>query len=237
MMIQAKGLTKNYGPSSVLKGLDLEIPGGQFVAIMGESGSGKTTFLNLLAGLDRADGGSLSVAGVELVGKTKDQLVSFRRDHLAMIFQDFHLLGGLSAFENLLLPLRLSGKTADKERLHRLLAQVGLEKVANAQAKNFSSGMFKRLGIAKLMLAKPRLLLLDEPYTGLDYKSVGFFNQFLGQFVQEGGAVLMITHQLDCCFELASKVAILEQGKIDSEHGRAQFNYETLIEHYQRATQ
>ena len=97
--------------------------------------------------------------------------------------------------------------------------------------------MFKRLGIAKLMLAKPRLLLLDEPYTGLDYKSVGFFNQFLGQFVQEGGAVLMITHQLDCCFELASKVAILEQGKIDSEHGRAQFNYETLIEHYQRATQ
>ncbi|OGH00743.1 MAG: hypothetical protein A2600_11125 [Candidatus Lambdaproteobacteria bacterium RIFOXYD1_FULL_56_27] len=211
-MIQAKGLTKNYGPSSVLKGLDLEIPGGQFVAIMGESGSGKTTFLNLLAGLDRADGGSLSVAGVELVGKTKDQLVSFRRDHLAMIFQDFHLLGGLSAFENLLLPLRLSGKTADKERLHRLLAQVGLEGKEHKLPQQLSGGEQQRVAIARALALEPKVLLADEPTGNLDRKnSEAILGLLKGLQQSTGMTLVMVTHSNKAA-AVADRLVTLEDG-------------------------
>jgi len=231
-LLSVQGVVKDFGYRRVLKEVSFDLHGGDFTLLLGQNGAGKSTLLKILCGLMRPTSGQVLFEG-RSVSENPDAL----RQALGQVSHQPQVYGDLSAKENLRFFASLRNIEDGAAKVDKALAQVGLEKVANAQAKNFSSGMFKRLGIAKLMLAKPRLLLLDEPYTGLDYKSVGFFNQFLGQFVQEGGAVLMITHQLDCCFELASKVAILEQGKIDSEHGRAQFNYETLIEHYQRATQ
>ena len=211
-MIKATGLTKNYGPSSVLKGLNLEIPAGQFVAIMGESGSGKTTFLNLLAGLDRADGGSLLVAGEELVGKTKDQLVQFRRDHLAMIFQDFHLLGGLSAFNNLLLPLRLAGKRADPERLHRLLTQVGLEGKGHKLPQQLSGGEQQRVAIARALALEPRVLLADEPTGNLDRKNSEAILALLKELQQANGMTLVMVTHSNRAAAVADRRVIMEDG-------------------------
>ncbi|MDT8448229.1 MAG: ABC transporter ATP-binding protein [bacterium] len=211
-MIQAQQLVKHYGGQPVLRGVDLNIAPGEFVAIMGESGSGKTSLLNLLAGLDRADGGQLQVAGVELVGRSKDQLVTFRREHLAMIFQDFHLLAGLTALENLTLPLRLSGRPADKDRLKALLDRVGLAGKAGQLPQKLSGGEQQRVAIARALALQPKILLADEPTGNLDRKNSEAIMALLKELQQaEGMTLVMVTHSRQAG-AVADRIVTMEDG-------------------------
>ena len=211
-MIQARDLTKNYGPQPVLKGVNLDVPAGRFLAIMGESGSGKTTLLNLIAGLDQADGGSLEVAGTELVGLGKEDLVRFRRRSLGMVFQDFHLLPGLNAFENLLLPLRLAGKPVDKARLEDLLAQVGLNDKARRLPQQLSGGEQQRVAIARALALEPQVLLADEPTGNLDRGNSQAVMELLKRLQQERRMTLvMVTHSQRAA-RFADQTLVMEDG-------------------------
>jgi len=194
-MIQAKELSKSYRNTPVFTGLSFAVRPGQFVAIRGESGSGKTTLLNLVAGLDQADQGSLQVSGVELCGKTKNQLVEFRRDHLSMIFQDFHLISSLSALENLVLPVRLAGRPVDRDRLVGWLDQVGMAGKQNKLPQELSGGEQQRVAIARALAMQPQLLLADEPTGNLDQDNGVKVMELLSALRQELNlTVVMVTH-------------------------------------------
>lgn len=230
-LLEVGHVAKDFGYKRILKDVSFELDSGDFTLLLGQNGAGKSTLLKILSGLMRPTQGEVFYLGEDL----KENPASLRRD-LGLIGHHPQVYGDLSAFENLLFFAKLRHLDSARERVQSALEAVDLARFSNAQVKNFSSGMFKRMGIARLMISRPRLLLLDEPYTGLDYKSVDFFNQFLTDFAEQGGAILMVTHQLDVCFEISRKIAILEAGKIDSEHRREDFNYQELIDHYQRAT-
>jgi len=230
--LSTESLAKDFGYKRILKDVSFELNPGDFTLLLGKNGAGKSTLLSLLSGLMHPSGGTISFEG-ELLRSDPSRL----RKALGFIGHDPQVYGDLTAKENLLFQARIRGRKNPGAIVADALERVGLAKFANSQVKNFSSGMFKRMGIARLMVSEPRLLLLDEPYTGLDYKSVAFFNDYLVNFTNGGGTILMVTHQLDCCFEHATKIAILEKGRIDSEHARSEFNYAELIDHYQRVTE
>ena len=231
-LLVAAGGKKDFGYKQILKEVSFGLSKGDATLLLGKNGAGKSTLLKIMSGLMRPTGGAVHFEGKPVI-EDPDGL----RRALGVIGHHPQVYGDLSAKENLIFAARLRHVADLEEQVEKALVQVGLERFKNAQVKNFSSGMFKRLAIAKLMVTAPRVLLLDEPYTGLDYKSVEFFNEYLTQFKQGGGAILLVSHQLDCCFELAGKIAILEQGVIDQEHQRSDFEYQELVEHYQRSTQ
>ncbi|MEQ9364890.1 MAG: ATP-binding cassette domain-containing protein, partial [Leptospirales bacterium] len=157
--ILAAGLNKSYGSYPVLRGIDCEIQSGEFVAIMGDSGSGKTTFLNLLAGLDTADEGLLQVGGEEPARYAANGLAEYRRRTVAMIFQDFNLLPTLSVIENITLPVLLRGEKADEERARYYLQRVGMLGHSELLPETLSGGEMQRVSIARALNLRPRLLL------------------------------------------------------------------------------
>lgn len=211
-LIDARQLRKTYGTTEVLKGVDLKVPEGTFLAIMGESGSGKTTLLNLIAGLDQADSGQLSVAGEELVGASKAELVAFRRRKLAMVFQDFHLLPGLSAFENLLLPLRLAGKPVDHAKLRALLEQVGLSGKAERLPQKLSGGEQQRVAIARALSLEPKVLLADEPTGNLDAHNSQTVMELLRRLQQERQMTLVMVTHSERAAQFADRKVVMEDG-------------------------
>ncbi|MDT8448170.1 MAG: heme ABC exporter ATP-binding protein CcmA [bacterium] len=231
-LLQIAQVRKDFGYKRILKDVSFDLNAGDFTLLLGQNGAGKSTLLKILSGLMRPSQGEVFYRGANL--KEDPQLL---RQDLGVIGHHPQVYGDLSAFENLLFFAKLRHLKDPKALVEDALERVDLARFKNAQVKNFSSGMFKRMGIARLMISRPRLLLLDEPYTGLDYKSVDFFNRFLVDFARSGGAILMVTHQLDVCFEISSRIAILEQGCITEDHPRSSFNYQELIDHYQRATQ
>jgi len=230
--LSTESLAKDFGYKRILKDVTFKLNPGDFTLLLGKNGAGKSTLLTLLSGLMHPSAGSIYFEGKAMASDPSEL-----RKALGFIGHDPQVYGDLTAKENLLFHARLRGRKNPNALVADALERVGLAKFANAQVKNFSSGMFKRTGIARLMISEPRLLLLDEPYTGLDYKSVSFFNDYLTNFAQGGGTILMVSHQLDCCFEQASRIAILEKGRIDLEHAQSEFNYQELIDHYQRATE
>jgi len=194
-MIAATGLTKTYQQAEVFLDLSFQVPQGRFAVIMGESGTGKTTLLNLIAGLDQADAGSLVVDGIQLCGKTKNQLVQFRRDHLSMIFQDFHLISSLTALENLTLPLRLAGRKVDKKALVAWLDQVGMADKQNKLPQQLSGGEQQRVAIARALAMEPKVLLADEPTGNLDKNNATKVMELLARIRSELNlTVVMVTH-------------------------------------------
>jgi len=194
-MINATQLSKSYRQTEVFSNLSLQVPEGHFAAIMGESGSGKTTLLNLIAGLDQPDRGSLKVAGVELFGKSSNQLTDFRRHHLAMIFQDFHLIASLTALENLILPLRLAGHRVDKQKLRAWLEQVGLAEKQHHLPQQMSGGEQQRVAIARALALEPAVLLADEPTGNLDHKNAQLVMELLkGLQTEQKLTLVMVTH-------------------------------------------
>ena len=197
MMLEIQGLTKRYGDASVFSGVDLQVAPGEFVALLGESGVGKSTLLNCIAGLDDADSGRISLAGVDVVALDADGRARLRRERLGFVFQAFHVLPHLSVAENVALPLRLLGRTGAEhaQRINALLQAVGLEGLGARLPAQLSGGQLQRVAIARALVHEPALILADEPTGNLDPSTATrVLDLLLEQARRSHAACLLVTH-------------------------------------------
>lgn len=219
-MIQCRGVSKSYlkGKTKItpLEKLDLAVPGGEFLALMGPSGSGKTTLLNLLSGIDSPTEGSMVIAGTELAGLSRKALTRWRARHVGYIFQLYHLVPVLTAFENVELPLLLSpmSRRERRERVRRVLELVGLGDRMDHTPTELSGGQEQRVAIARALVADPPLLVADEPTGDLDKTSAAHILGLLRTLSSEHGkTIVMVTHDPRAA-EAAHRTLHLEKGQL-----------------------
>ncbi len=183
------------GPVNILRGIDLNVQAGETVGIIGPSGSGKTTMLMVLAGLERPSSGRVSVAGHDLTRMSEDALARFRRDHVGIVFQSFHLVPTMTALENVAVPLELAGRKDAFERAEAALQAVGLGHRLSHYPGQLSGGEQQRTAIARAFAPQPKVLLADEPTGNLDGETGGHVIDLLFQQCErEGTTLLLITH-------------------------------------------
>ena len=218
--IEATNLSKEYrkGNQTIapLSGLDLEVRQSDFVALMGPSGSGKTTLLNLIAGVDSPTSGSLRIGEINLEKLTRDQLTNWRSQNVGYIFQLYHLLPVLSAYENVELPLLLRpmSKNERQERVKKVLKQVGLIDRQNHRPKELSGGQEQRVAIARALVGDPPLIVADEPTGDLDRESADGILKLLKSLSEvHGKTIVMVTHDPRAA-ESANSVLELEKGRL-----------------------
>lgn len=193
-MLQVRDLCKRYGTAVVFEGVNLTVPPGEFVAIVGESGVGKSTLLNALAGLDTVDGGTVCLLDADLSRLSESALAHFRRQHLGFVFQAFHVLPHLDVAQNVALPLMLLGQT-DDTRVAQALSAVGLDGLGARLPQQLSGGQLQRVALARALIHRPALLLADEPTGNLDPDTAERVMTLLRQQTREHGtACVMVTH-------------------------------------------
>jgi putative ABC transport system ATP-binding protein len=213
-MLAVQGLAKSYAgprPRTVFSGVDLQLAAGEYVAVMGESGIGKSTLLNLIAGLDSADRGSIRLDGVELTALDDDALTQLRRQCLGFVFQAFHVLPYLSVAQNVALPLSLLGVAREEaaQRVAAILAQVGLSERGTSMPRELSGGELQRVAIARALVHRPSLVLADEPTGNLDPETAGQVLRLLRDAIKSNGAAgILVTHSRAAA-ETADRILLL----------------------------
>lgn len=200
-----------------LRGVDLVVRDGEFVAIMGPSGCGKSTLLNLVAGLDVPDDGQISVAGEPLTGMTEDELARMRRLHIGIIFQFFNLLEGMTVLKNVALPAVIAGRSrrAAESRGRDLLDLLGVADKASSMPPSLSGGQRQRLAIARALANDPTLLLADEPTGALDSEGGQEIVELLRRLHSGGQTILMVTHNPQVA-GAASRLVAMRDGRIET---------------------
>jgi putative ABC transport system ATP-binding protein len=193
-MLELVDLTKSYGGSKVLANLSHRFAPGEFVAVMGESGVGKSTLLNLIAGLDTPDSGQVVVDGVPMSSLDDDAATKLRRSRMGFIFQAFHVLPHLTLEQNVALPLLLNGGL-DAARARAMLDAVGLQGRGADFPRQLSGGELQRVAIARALVHRPALLLADEPTGNLDPETAeGVLQLLRAEIRQSGAGAIMVTH-------------------------------------------
>ncbi|BCS52112.1 ABC transporter ATP-binding protein [Geobacter sp. SVR] len=193
-MIETKGLTRSYGDICALKPLDLQVSEGEWLSVMGHSGSGKSTFMNLIGGLDRPSGGSLRVGGEDMLSLNEDGLARFRREFVGIIFQQHHLIPYLTAVENVMMA-QYFHSVPDESEAVTALERVGLGHRLKNRPGELSGGEQQRVCIARAIINSPKLLLGDEPTGNLDHKSTIMVMELLRELrAEERFTVIMVTH-------------------------------------------
>lgn len=193
-LLHVVGLRKRYGERDVLAGVDFSVEAGECVALMGESGVGKSTLLNCIAGLDSASAGEVWLGGEPMLSLPEPQQARLRRERLGFVFQAFHVLPHLSVADNVALPLMLLGRS-EPARVMAMLDAVGLADRAGSWPAELSGGQLQRVAIARALVHRPPLLLADEPTGNLDPETASRILDVLWQQVrQEGAALLLVTH-------------------------------------------
>ena len=194
MQLNVTGLAKHYGDTAVFSQVSLQVNSGEFVAIVGESGVGKSTLLNCLAGLDHWDQGTVLLDGQDLGRLGDEPLARLRREHIGFVFQAFHVLPHLDVAQNVALPLMLLGRT-DPARVQAMLAAVGLEGLGKRLPQQLSGGQLQRVAIARALVHRPALLLADEPTGNLDPSTaLRVLDTLVDQTRQHGAALVLVTH-------------------------------------------
>jgi len=214
LVVRLENLSKRFSKDrpAIFEGVDLELRRGEYLAIMGESGVGKSTLLNLLAGLDAADSGRVVLEGVDLSTLDDDATTLLRRRTVGFVFQAFHVLPYLSVEQNVALPLDLL-RIAEPERSRRtqeMLTAVGIEALAQRRTKELSGGELQRVAIARALVHRPRLVLADEPTGNLDTRSASQTLALLrSQVKANAGAGILITHSRAAA-ETADRILVLD---------------------------
>ncbi len=192
-----EGLAKRYGDAAVFQNVSLSMAAGEFVAIVGDSGVGKSTLLNCMAGLDRSESGSLIVQGTDLAAMNDEQLALWRRSAVGFVFQAFHVLPHLDVAQNIGLPLLLLGARPAQiaPRVEQMLHAVGLEDLGTRLPQQLSGGQLQRVAIARALVHKPSLVLADEPTGNLDPSTAErVMDALIGQTRTSGAALVLVTH-------------------------------------------
>lgn len=221
-MIRADGLVKIYKSKQTevlaLQGLDLTVEEGELTAIIGNSGSGKSTFLNMIGGLDRPSAGSLFVGGKTLFTMSEKELVVYKRDTVGFVWQNNgrNLLPYLTALENIMLPMYIANKGQKKEQALMLLEKVGLLQKKNSRLQALSGGEQQRVAIAIALANSPKLLLADEPTGSVDTKTANYIFDIFRELNAGGQTILIVTHDVALSKKVKRVVAIRD-GKISSE--------------------
>ncbi|NMJ43270.1 ABC transporter ATP-binding protein [Roseomonas sp. JC162] len=223
-LIAARGLgfqvRSQAGEINILRGVDLTVGAGEAVGIIGPSGSGKTSLLMLLAGLDRPTAGTLTVAGQDLARMDEDALARFRREHVGIVFQAFHLVPTMTAIENVAVPLEFSGRADAFDRAAEALTSVGLGHRLTHYPGQLSGGEQQRVALARAFVAEPQLLLADEPTGNLDRGTGGHVMDLLfGLRERFGTTLLLITHD-PLLAERCERQVRIEDGRIVADGPR-----------------
>jgi putative ABC transport system ATP-binding protein len=222
MMVRVRDLVLRLGsggrPLTILDGVDLDVAPGEVCAITGPSGSGKSTLLGLMAGLDRPTGGSVAVDGVELGRLGEDALARFRRDTLGYVFQAYHLIPTLTAWENVAVPLELAAAPDPAGTARALLGEVGLAGRAEHYPVQLSGGEQQRVAIARAIALRPRLLLADEPTGNLDSATGAATIELLLRLRRENGATLVLVTHDEALGRHADRVVALRDGRVVDGH-------------------
>lgn len=217
-ILETTELKKYYGKepniTKALDGVNLSVEKGEFVAIVGTSGSGKSTLLNMIGGLDVPTSGKVFVDGTELSKLNEEQLTIFRRRKIGFVFQNYNLVPVLNVYENIALPVELDGGKVDKNFLQKVVAFLGLKDKLNSMPSNLSGGQQQRVAIARALIARPTIVLADEPTGNLDSKTsmdvLGLMKTSSYEFKQ---TLVMITHNNEIA-QLADRIIHIEDGKI-----------------------
>lgn len=230
-MIKIEGLVKNFGINTVLRGVNLRVKSGEFVTLVGSNGAGKSTLLRIVATLLRPTDGRVLVGGWPLP-EHADKV----RRYIGLVSHHALLYGDLTAAENLSFYTRLYQLNDREERVVAALKTVGLAARQRDPVRTFSRGMLQRLAIARATLHKPDVLLLDEPYTGLDQDATRLLDELLQAESDKGRTIFLITHDLARGLDLCHRVAILDRGKIALEIERARTTLAEFLEIYADVT-
>ncbi len=212
-MIQLTNVSKVVMSGSerltILHSLDLYVPRGQFVSVVGPSGSGKSTLLGLIAGLDAPTSGSVSLGGREITRMSEDELAELRGRHVGFIFQSFHLIPSLTAYENILTPMEIMGVPKSRDRARTLLEEVGLRDRAHHYPSQLSGGEQQRVAIARAFANEPEILLADEPTGNLDKKNgEHVFDLLLTLNRVYGTTLMLVTHESHLADRADRKIAL-----------------------------
>jgi heme exporter protein A len=230
-VIEIRRLVKRFGLKSVLRGLDLSVAEGEFVALLGPNGAGKTTLLRILTALSRPTAGGLTVAGYTIPGAESEV-----RGLLGVVAHQPLLYGDLTASENLTFFGRMYGVQGLADRVNEVLSLVGLAAVRSELVRAFSRGMQQRLAIARAILHSPPMLLLDEPHTGLDQEASEILDLLLLEVAAAGRTVVMTSHDLTRAHRLADRVDVLSRGVIAASFDTRSITLHDLIAAYGEAT-
>ncbi|MEW6568418.1 MAG: heme ABC exporter ATP-binding protein CcmA [Chloroflexota bacterium] len=230
-MIEVQGLVKTFGVKPVLRGLDIHVAPGEFVAVVGPNGAGKTTLLRILASLVRPTFGRVRLTGLELPRQAAQV-----RQLLGVVSHQPLLYGDLTAEENLRFYGRMYRIRRLQDRVDEVLDLVGLRLRRRDLVREFSRGMQQRLAIGRAILHDPQLMLFDEPHTGLDQEAAAMLDGLLREVAARGRTVLMTSHDLGRAAELATRVDILSRGVIARSVARGEVEASRLPELYQSVT-
>jgi putative ABC transport system ATP-binding protein len=217
-IVSSRDLRRRYGEGDAavdaLRGVSIDFPAGRFTAIMGPSGSGKSTLMNILAGLDRPTSGTVTLDGTEITNLDDGKLTQLRRDKLGFVFQFFNLLPVLTAEENVVLPLSIAGRDADKEWVDQLIDTIGLGDRRTHRPSQLSGGQQQRVAIARALASKPAVIFADEPTGNLDSKASDDVLELLRRAVDEfGQTVVMVTHDAHAA-SYADQLVVLVDGQV-----------------------
>lgn len=215
--VVVKGLRKSFGQQQVLKGIDLTVNKGEILAVLGKSGTGKSVLLKLLIGLEKADEGSIWIAGLETTHLEMDELNEMRMK-VGFLFQEGALYDSLTIAENVAFPLRRHTKMSDVERnekVRALLLSVGLDKDLEKMPSDISGGMRKRVGLARALALDPEIILFDEPTAGLDPITAADIGRLIEKLRKERNVTsIVVTHDMHAAHHFSDRIVMLKEGNI-----------------------
>jgi len=227
LKFEVKKLCRSYGMQRVLQNLDISLQSGELVCLLGPNGAGKSTLIRLLSGLLKPTAGEITIDGA-LVDFSEAEA----RRKIGLILHQTFLYEQLTGIENLQLYARLYGTRLTESDLKQLMVRVGLGKVRPVPVRSYSRGMKQRLTIARALLNNPQILLLDEPYTGLDQQGSTMLNQLLAEEQENQRIILLTTHELSFIRQVASRFDILHRGRIAESIPNANLSLDELQDRY-----